>query len=221
MSHETYALAAAKREVVGKKSRRLRRQGKVPAVLYGFGVEATNLQLDAKEFEAVYRDAGRTALVDVSVDTGRPVRVFVQDVQRHPISQVLYHVDFHAVNLRREITTDVPIVLTGEAPAVHNNEGVLLRGLETVSVTALPTELPQQIEVSIESLEALDDTIHVSDLPQSGDYQIMTEPTEMVARITAQQLEPEVEEAAEVTEDGAEAGDESDAEATAEDGDEA
>jgi len=220
MSHETYALAAAKREVVGKKSRRLRRQGKIPAVLYGFGVDSTNLQLDAKEFETVYRDAGRTALVDVSVDEGRPVRVFVQDVQRHPISLALYHVDFHAVNLRQEITTDVPIVLTGEAPAVHNNEGVLLRGLETVSVTALPTELPHQIDVSIESLEALDDTIHVSDLSLSGDYQIVTEPTEMLARITAQQLEPEIEEEAEELEEGAEAGVEGESDAAAEGGDE-
>ncbi|MBA2363527.1 MAG: 50S ribosomal protein L25 [Chloroflexia bacterium] len=220
MSHETYALAAAKREVVGKKSRRLRRQGKIPAVLYGFGVDSTNLQLDAKEFETVYRDAGRTALVDVSVDEGRPVRVFVQDVQRHPISLALYHVDFHAVNLRQEITTDVPIVLTGEAPAVHNNEGVLLRGLETVSVTALPTELPHQIDVSIESLEALDDTIHVSDLSLSGDYQIVTEPTEMLARITAQQLEPEIEEEAEELEEGAEAGVEGETDAAAEGGDE-
>jgi len=220
MSHETYALAAAKREVVGKKSRRLRRQGKIPAVLYGFGVDSTNLQLDAKEFETVYRDAGRTALVDVSVDEGRPVRVFVQDVQRHPISLALYHVDFHAVNLRQEITTDVPIVLTGESPAVHNNEGVLLRGLETVSVTALPTELPHQIDVSIESLEALDDTIHVSDLSLSGDYQIVTEPTEMLARITAQQLEPEIEEEAEELEEGAEAGVEGETDAAAEGGDE-
>ncbi len=220
MSHETYALAAAKREVVGKKSRRLRRQGKIPAVLYGFGVDSTNLQLDAKEFETVYRDAGRTALVDVSVDEGRPVRVFVQDVQRHPISLALYHVDFHAVNLRQEITTDVPIVLTGEAPAVHNNEGVLLRGLETVSVTALPTELPHQIDVSIETLEALDDTIHVSDLSLSGDYQIVTEPTEMLARITAQQLEPEIEEEAEELEEGAEAGVEGETDAAAEGGDE-
>ncbi len=216
MSHETYALAAAKREVVGKKSRRLRREGKIPAVLYGFGVDSTNLQLDAKEFETIYRNAGRTALVDVSVDEGLPVRVFVQDVQRHPISLALYHVDFHAVNLRQEITTDVPIVLTGEAPAVHNNEGVLLRGLETVSVTALPTELPHQIDVSIESLEVLDDTIHVSDLPASDDYQIVTDPAEMLVRITAQQLEPEPEEVAEELE----VGDEDDTEAAEDRGDE-
>ncbi|MDQ3328180.1 MAG: 50S ribosomal protein L25 [Chloroflexota bacterium] len=216
MSHETYALAAAKREVVGKKSRRLRREGKIPAVLYGFGVDSTNLQLDAKEFETIFREAGRTALVDVSVDEGRPVRVFVQDVQRHPISLALYHVDFHAVNLRQEITTDVPIVLTGEAPAVHNNEGVLLRGLETISVTALPTELPQQIDVSIESLEVLDDTIHVSDLLVSDDYQIVTDPSEMLVRIIAQQLEPEPEEVAEELEEG----DEDDTEAAEDRGDE-
>jgi large subunit ribosomal protein L25 len=195
MSHQNFALAAGRRELVGKKARQLRKQGLAPAVLYGYRVEPTNLQLDVKAFEAVYKDAGRTALVDLSIENGRPVRVFVQEVQRHPISQSLQHVDFHAVNLRQEITSEVPVVLVGEAPAVHNNVGVLLRGLETVTVHALPTELPQHVEVSIENLAEVDDAIHVSDIRVDGNYQITTEPAELIVKVTAPQLEPEVEEA--------------------------
>ena len=168
MSQETHVLAAARRELKRRKTRRLRREGLAPAVLYGYGVEPTSIQLDAKEFETMYRDAGRTSLVDLSIENGTPVRVFVQDVQRHPITQALRHVDFHAVNLRQEITTDVPVVLVGEPAAVHNNLGVLLHGLETVTVTALPADLPHQLEVSVEGLEAVDDAIHVSDLPVAG-----------------------------------------------------
>lgn len=197
MSHQTYTLGAARREFTGRKARRLRKEGVAPAVLYGYRVEPTNLQLDIKEFEAIYRQAGQSALVDLMIADTRPVRVFVQEVQRHPISQALLHVDFHAVNLRQEITSEVPVVLVGEAPAVNNNLGVLLRGLETVTVHALPTELPPHLDVSVESLQEVDDAIHVSDLPTSGSFQITTDPSEMLVKITAVQLEPEAEEVAE------------------------
>lgn len=200
MSQESYALEATTRNLIGRKVRRLRKEGLAPAVLYGHRVEPTNLQLDVREFETVYRRAGQTALVDLQIGAGAPVKVFVQEVQRHPISQALQHVDFHAVNLRQEITAEVPVVLIGEAPAVHNNEGVLLRGLETVTVHALPADLPQHLEVSLESLQAVDDAVHVSDLHGSGNFQITTDSSEMLVKITAPQLEPEIEEAAEVEE---------------------
>ncbi len=180
MSHQTYTLGAARREFTGRKARRLRKEGVAPAVLYGYRVEPTNLQLDIKEFEAIYRQAGQSALVDLMIADGRPVRVFVQEVQRHPISQALLHVDFHAVNLRQEITSEVPVVLVG-----------------TVTVHALPTELPPHLDVSIESLQEVDEAIHVSDLPTSGSFQITTDPSELVVKITAVQLEPEAEEVAE------------------------
>ncbi|MEJ7653298.1 MAG: 50S ribosomal protein L25 [Chloroflexia bacterium] len=137
MSHETIALEVQKRELVGKKLKSLRKKGYIPAVLYGFNVEPTKLQVRTKEFDAAYNSAGRTALLDLSIDEASAVKVFVQEVQRHPLSRLVQHVDFHAVNLTIEITTDVPVILVGEAPAVHNNVGVLLRGLETVTVQAL------------------------------------------------------------------------------------
>ncbi|MDQ3856114.1 MAG: 50S ribosomal protein L25 [Chloroflexota bacterium] len=198
MSQETTGLEVSRREAVGKKVRRLRKQGYIPAVLYGYGVEPTKLQVRVKEFEAAYKAAGRTALVDLSIENTRPVKVFVQEVQRHPISQAAQHIDFHAVNLRQELSTDVPVVLVGEAPAVRNNLGVLLHGVQTVTVHALPADLPQQLEASVEGLEEVDQAIHVSDLPSDGKFQILTDPTELIAKIAAQQLEPEVEEIAEV-----------------------
>ncbi len=194
MSQEqNHALAASRRELTGKRARRLRRQGIAPAVLYGYGVDPTNVQVDAKEFEALYRNVGNTALVDLTVEGGQPVRVFIQDVQQNPINREIQHIDFHAVNLRQEISSDVPIVLVGEAPAVHNNVGVLLRGVENVTVHALPANLPQHIEVSVENLAEVDDAIHVSDLPLSGNYEITTEPGELVVKVNALQLEPTVE----------------------------
>lgn len=194
MSQERTTLTGSRRQLIGRKARALRKQGLVPAVLYGYNVLPTSLQVNTRDFEAVYKRAGKTSLVDLQVDEARMVRVFVQDVQRHPISDALQHVDFHAVNLREEITAEVPVVLHGEPAAVHNNLGVLLRGLETVTVHALPANLPHQIEISVEELAEVDQAIHVSDLPTSNTYQITTDGAEMLAKIVHQQLEPEVEE---------------------------
>jgi large subunit ribosomal protein L25 len=215
MSQQEHVLSASRREIVGKKNKGLRKQGLVPAVLYGYGVEPTKLQMDAKSFELMYRDAGGTALVGLSVEDATPVQVFVQDVQRDPIKRTVRHVDFHAVNLRVEVTTDIPIALVGESPAVRNNVGLLLRGLDTVSVQALPADLPQQIEISVEGLAEVDDTIHVSDLPSDGKYQILTDPAEMLVKITPQEIDAEAEDAA-----AAEAVEEEAPEATEETGEE-
>lgn len=196
MSQQDHGLAATRRELTGRKMRHIRKQGSVPAVLYGYQVEPTKLTLNAREFEAAYKTAGRTTLVDLSVEDARPVKVFVQDVQRHAISNAVQHVDFHAVNLRVTVDAEVPVVLVGESPAVHNNEGVLLRGLETVVVHALPQDLPHQIDVSIEGLTEVDQTITVADLASGRAFEITTDADEMIAKITRQQLDAEAEDAA-------------------------
>lgn len=197
MSQDNLTIIANRRQLLGKKAKRLRKQGVVPAVLYGYNVQPTNLQVNAREFELTYRNAGKTSLVSLNVEDARPVRVFVHEVQRHPITLAAQHIDFHAVNLREEISAEVPIVLHGEAPAVHNNIGVLLRGQETVTVHALPTELPHQIDVSVEGLEDVDQALHVSDIRIDGNYRIETDPEEMIVKIAHPQLEPEVDEVAE------------------------
>lgn len=210
MSQETHPLAASVRELKGKKVRKLRAQGVVPAVLYGYQVVPASLQLSEKEFEATYKRVGKTTLVDLAVAEKRPVKVFVHDIQRHPVTRAVEHVDFLAVNLNRATEADVPVILIGESPAEHNGVGVLLRGAETLRVSALPANIPHQIEVSIEGLTELDQSITVADLTVDGDYSIVTYPEEMVVKVAAQQLEREVEvveeaeEAAEGEEEAAE-----------------
>ncbi len=205
MSDQDYSLSVEEREAVGKKTRALRRSGLLPAALYGYGVEPTKVQLPAREFEAVYRHAGSTSLVDLKLGSRKPVKVFVHEVQRHPISRDVLHVDFLAVNLRQEVTTEVPVVLVGESPAVESNLGVLLRELETVTVRALPQDLPHQIEVPAERLAEVEDEITVGDLPTDGNYEILSDPAGLVAKIVPQRMELEEEEvAAEEAEEGGE-----------------
>lgn len=220
MANQTYQLAAQSRELRGKKMGRLRRSGLVPAVLYGYNVQPTAIQLDAHDFEITYRATGKTALVDLSLDSGRAVRVFVHDVQRDPVTRGVRHVDFLAVNLNEAITAAVPVVLTGIAPAVHNGTGVLLRGVESVQVQARPAELPHEIQVSVEGLADVDQAIHVSDLPTAEGYAILDSPGEVVAKIVMTRVEAE-EEAEATQEPAAETGDEAEGGPGAESGAEA
>ena len=205
--HKTYELIVQPRAETGKGAKKLRRQEMVPGVVYGHRVESESVQVSQREFDRVYLRAGSNTLVDLKVGTSaRPRKVFIHTVQRDPVSHNVRHVDFLAVNLLEEMTGSVPLVLVGEAPAAERGEGLLLHGLDHVQVRALPTDLPPIIEVDVSSLEAIGDTIHVSDLTIPANVTLLTAEEEMVARITDLPAEEVVEEpeAAEEAEEGAE-----------------
>jgi large subunit ribosomal protein L25 len=199
----TYELAVELRRLVGKASRRLRKQGIIPGVLYGYQVTPTPVQVPLRDLERIYLHAGRTTLVDLRLaGDGTAHKVFIHDVQRDPVTHQLAHVDFMAPNLQAEITAQVPLLLVGEAPAVAQGIGLLLHGIDHIEVRALPANLPHVIEVDISRLESLDDTIHVSDLTVPPGVTVLTPGEEMVARVTplptveVEEVVEEVEEAA-------------------------
>jgi large subunit ribosomal protein L25 len=204
--HKTYELVVEPREIIGKKSKQLRRQGLIPAVVYGHNVKAESVQVPQKELEHVYMRAGNNGLVDLKVgEKDKARKVFIHRVQRNPLNHVVAHVDFMVVNLREEMTATVPIVLTGEAPAVKNREGLLLHALDHIQIRTLPTDIPPMIEADISGLDEVDKAIHVSDLQLPGNVTLLTPGDELVAKITALPVEevvevPEAEEAAEAPE---------------------
>jgi large subunit ribosomal protein L25 len=206
---ETISLQVEERSVTGKDSKKLRRQGLLPGVIYGFGVtESQPVQVEARTFERVYHRAGNVHLVDIQVgETGKTTRAFISAVMRDPVSHVLTHVDFRVVNLRLEVTAHVPIVLTGESPIVEEGEGLLSQTLDALTLKVLPTEVPETITVDISGLTEVGAMIHVSDLKLPAGVTLQNEPDEVVARITAATLEA-AEEAAPEAEgaEGAEAG---------------
>ncbi|MEO8287988.1 MAG: 50S ribosomal protein L25 [Chloroflexota bacterium] len=215
---KTYELVAEPREITGKASRKVRRAGMLPAVVYGHNVTSQSLQVPKKEFEQVYLRAGSNTLVDLKVGDGEPARkVFIHDVQRTAVSHDLTHVDFLVVNLREEMTASVPVVLVGESPVVQNNEGVLIHQTEYIQIKALPTDIPPSIEVDISVLDEIGKSIHVSDLKLPENVTLLTPEDDLIARvnelrITAEEVaeeeaaEAEREEAAEAAEAEAEAG---------------
>ena len=189
-------LAAEHRELTGKKVARLRHAGRLPAVVYGHGVASDSISVDAHEFEQLRRHTGPNALVDLSVDGGKAQPVLVSAVQVHPVNRRALHVDLFLVRMTEELTVDVPLVATGDSPAIADLGGTLLHPIESVRIRALPDHLPQAIEYSIESLVDFDTTIHVRDLVIPDDVTLMTDGDEIVAKVQA----PRVEEAPVVAE---------------------
>jgi len=180
----TYELTAKPREITGKASRKVRRRGMIPGVVYGHNVKSQSVQVSKKEFEHVYMRAGSTTLVDLTVgDDNKSRKVFIHEVQRGAVHHDLRHVDFLVVNLLEEMIVSIPLALVGESPAVEKNEGLLLQQTEHILVKALPTNIPSSIEVDISGLDEVGKSIHVSDLPIPESVTLMTPSDELVVRI--------------------------------------
>ncbi len=211
MSTARATLTAEHRDVIGKKVARLRHAGRLPAVVYGHGIDSDAISIDAHDFEQLRRHSGPNALVDLSVDGSKARPVLVSAVQVHPVNRRTLHVDLFLVRMTEELTVDVPLVAIGESPAVANSGGTLLHPSESVRVRALPDRLPQVIEYSVESLTDFDTTIHVRDLVIPADVTLVSDGDEIIAKVQAPRVEEapvvaavEVGEGAPEAEEGAE-----------------
>jgi large subunit ribosomal protein L25 len=189
---------AEPRTVLGKKVKNLRRQGLVPANMYGSGIESVAIQLPEKMVSQRIARASGSSLFSLELDGAKSQTVLVKHVQRHPTSGRVLHVDFFQVNMSEKLRATVPLHFVGEAPAVRRTGGTLMHNLTTIEVESLPSDLPSSIEVDVSSLTRLDDLIHVSDLQVSPGVDVLTPGDETVAKVLAPRVEEEgVEEAAE------------------------
>lgn len=192
MTNEKINLSAAPRSK--KKAKSLRNSGVIPAVLYGHDVENTSLELDSKNFEKVYAEAGGNTLIDLALEGKKePVRVLVQDIQFDPIVGNITHADFYAVNLKEKVITEIPLKFIGESAAVVDLEGNLVTNLTEVEVKALPTDLISEIEVDISALKTFDDVIRASDLKLPDTIELMEDPERAIALVTEPRSEEEME----------------------------
>jgi len=179
-------LRAKRRAVVGKKVRFLRREGLVPASVYGPGVAPAALQVPVRELDHALRQMTASTLAALEVE-GEPMRrVLVREVQRHPVTERTLHVDFFAMPMDITIRADVPIQTLGEAPAVTVLGGTLVRSAETVQIEALPTDLPERFEVDLSKLTEFHHAIHASDLELPAGVILLTPPeTALIAVLPA------------------------------------
>lgn len=201
---DSISLTARPRSETGRHVHHLRREGAVPAVLYGHKVAAQALAVDAKEMERTWLRAGRTHLVDVHVDGQRGARkVLIKDIQFQPRSGHMLHVDLFAVNLREKITSDVPVIVVGESPAVQQRLGQVQQVVSTLRVESLPADLPAQLTVDISGLTEVDQGITLGEIElPKGVALVHAEPGETVVKIAALRVREEEEPAAEVAAEG-------------------
>jgi large subunit ribosomal protein L25 len=175
-------IKASAREPLGKRSRRLLREGKLPAIVYGHNTEATAITLDKLEFQKVFVKSGRTHLVDLAID-GRTEKVLVREIQFHPRRLGPIHVDFYQVNLQEKIEVEVPVHLSGESAAVKRGDADILQPLHSVRVECLPSDIPEAFEVDITPLEEIDMELRISDLKVPQGVTVLDEPDQLVIKI--------------------------------------
>ncbi len=172
------------RTMMGKKTNRLRREGIVPATVYGKGVGPFSVQVDARTFNSLLRRAGKTTLIELSIPGQPTSSAFIHALQRHPVSREIIHVDLRVVDLTIDITVDVPVHFVGSSDLVNRGDAVLNHGLTTLSIRALPADIPSAIEVDISGLDDLDKTIYVRDVVLATKGTIMNPEDEVVASVT-------------------------------------
>jgi len=198
---EEVTLKANKRDIIGKKVKQLRRQGILPAVIYGRNTDPVSISLDDREVNRVLATISSSHLINLDID-GEGYTTLIRDRQRHPVSGSILHIDFYEVSMTEKLTTNVNIIIRGEAPAAKNFGGILVTGQETLEIECLPQDLPERFDVDISHLEEIGDTIYVRDIPIPPEVDLLTDPDEMVIVVTTPAAEEEeVVEEVEITEE--------------------
>ncbi len=181
------------REKVGKGLNVLRRDGALPAVLYGEDIPSTPVSISRKDFEKALARAGETSLIAVKLDHGKTYNVLIHDVARDPLTLKPIHADFYAVNMDKPIEAKIPLNFVGESPAVKNESGILVKVLHELEIKALPKDLPHAIEVDLAPLQKLDDKIHVRDIKLPPGVEVKADSGEVVVLVEPPRAEAELE----------------------------
>jgi large subunit ribosomal protein L25 len=176
-----YKLAVEKRKILGKQIKKLRREGILPGNVFGKNIKSTSVQVPLKDFNIVYKEAGETGLVDLELE-GKIIPVLIQNLQSDYKDNIL-HANFFQVNLKEKVKTAIPLEIIGEPVAVSEKLGLLMNIISEVEVEALPEDLPENIEVNVEHLAAVGDQLTVADLKVPTGVEILTDASQVVAKI--------------------------------------
>ncbi|HSG25240.1 MAG TPA: 50S ribosomal protein L25 [Anaerolineales bacterium] len=188
-------LKASRRDVIGKKVKVLRREGKLPAVIYGYNMEPLPILLDLRETTKQLREVSRATVLTVDV-SGDKHTVLVRERQRGVLSGLYEHIDFLAISMTETVRTEVNIFVEGSSPAEEEFGAIIMTGADSVEVEALPGDLPESLIVDVSSLTGIGDTITVADLVLPKGVTVLSDSSEMLAVVTlpAQALAEEEEE---------------------------
>lgn len=176
-------LVVQKRKVFGKKVKKLRKEGLIPAHVYGKGIKSVHISVDGKTFLPLFEKVGETGLLDLVIDRQKPRTVLVSQVQHQPVTEQALHIDFHQVALTEKVKAEIPIEIVSQSPAVEEKKGVLLIILDKVEVEALPADLPENLPVDISKLAEVDNVVKVGDLKVGKKISVLTSSEEILVKI--------------------------------------
>ena len=184
-------IKAEARTITGKAVKTLRQAGFLPAVLYGEGIGSQAIAVSARDFEKAYQEAGESTLLKLDV-AGSPHTVLIHDVAHDPLRGNLIHADFYAVRMDKALRVSVPIVFSGESPAVKNEGGILVRVVQELEVEAMPADLPHELHADLARLDALKSRILVRDIVRSATVKIIADGEEIIALVDKPRSEEEL-----------------------------
>lgn len=186
---ERVVIKAAPRTVLGKKVATLRRNGRLPANVYGRGIPSQAVDIDAREFSRTIKSAGLRAMIQLSVDgETAPRYVILRGIERKGGTGDPIHIDFFQVDPEQPIQANVPVRLTGESPAVRDLAGVLLTSIDVVAVRCKPLDIPDSLSVDIGALKSFDVSLTVGDIEVPDHVEILTDPAVVVATVNAPRI---------------------------------
>lgn len=176
-------LSAENRAKTGTSLASLRKNGRIPAVLYGRGIQSESLSVSFLEFSRIYKAAGENTIVEIALPKGKPINTLIHDVQRDPLSGKFLHADFYQVRMDEKVEASIPLVFVGESPAVRELGGILVKALDEVDVTCLPGNIPHEFSVDISTLATFDDQIRVSDIAIPQGVELLSDAETVIALV--------------------------------------
>ena len=187
---EKIELAVSRREAMGKAAKHLRKAGIIPANIFGHHEPSLAIQFDADAFEHLRRSRGARGIISLHIaGDSQPHTALIRHVERDAISGKILHVDFFRISMSERITVKAPLHLTGEAPAVKLENGVLLHLLDTLEIECRASDIPESLSVDVSSMTAIDDILYAKDVPLPENLTLITAPDEPVAKVAATRAE--------------------------------
>ncbi len=194
-------LAAKSRDVFGRKTKKGKEEGMIPAVIYGHGIEAKSLWISNVDFLKMIKKSGESTIIELNIDKDKnPHNVIIHETQKDPVSGNFIHADFFKIKMDEAIEVEVELEYIGESPAVKELGGVLVKNIDEVTVKCLPAYLPSKIEVDISSLKTFEDHICIKDLKISDKVTLSADPETVVALVSQPRSEAELSELSEKVE---------------------
>ncbi|OGZ04079.1 MAG: hypothetical protein A2604_02140 [Candidatus Liptonbacteria bacterium RIFOXYD1_FULL_36_11] len=181
-------LKAQKRNIFGKASKNLRKEGLIPAELYGHKIDNLHLSVPIKDFLKAFSEAGESSIINLDIE-GEKRPVLIYHISKNSLKDEIENIDFYQVRMDEKVTTKIPVEFIGESPAVKEKDALLIKVVDEIEVEAFPADLPHKIEIDISSLDDFGKSIHAKDLNISSKVKIFLEPDSVLVTVTEKREE--------------------------------